>query len=987
MNSIKTLNGNHPRRPRHVGTSNNASKAPLTRKKILVLHGNRQTGALFLGRIERLRKKLLAQCQIELVAIDAPLLYDDTGDDMMRTWWHRDPHTNDCTGVSASMQRVQAAWDAARQSPAPYIGLLGFSQGARLVHLLTMRHAWQPTTYCQGLQLVIQVAGYEAPWPEEFCQAIPEEKRRLLLDGEGFVCSVPSLHVWGERDQLVTPEQSSAVAQLHYSHPSIHIHDGGHHMPMRAADVQTYIQFITTHLQNTTLTSILLDATMEETAVATIEIPDEECAIQQRDEVEALQAIYPEEFHFQSEYTIDVGDGTVQYQYPISYKIDLIPTDEEAEYWPPHPISVKVTYPSTYPNTVPTLALVHENNGVQFTSSASSACVQAIQDAATEELGMPRIMSCLFAARDCLARHSATNPQLDVVQPKTQEAGNGIEDDAASNETGFAAGTIKPASKERIHECNLQGLEIAEQILSSRVSGFHVTEHFVSDMSSSNSTSMVGKGGSWSFTIGLVGKPSAGKSTFFNTATGFARQRQSDAKTASHEPGAAMAPHPFTTISPNVGYCLVPAPAGSCPEDAVSGNRLTNGDKNIIGSSHGRDGEGRRFLPILLKDVAGLVPGAYQGRGRGNQFLNDLCDADVLIHVCDASGTSDSEGNLLVTDDPAENGDQTSATGGSNPLDDMAWIRNELIEWVYTNLIRKWDTIRKKGRTKLEGMFSGYGQPMAMTWNVLNAMEQYMVQTQTKLVRPLEQLDEWDEADVHRLVSAFLGVRFPIALALNKMDVPSSKLHIERILADLPIHGTRVGTPLSAKQEMLFMRRCMEASTSGSSVQLGPEEPFLSIPSGTWNCLQSTITLCDPILVFPVVDHQSYAPLPGLFRCATGDASLPSPGMIRCIRAAGGQAPTEWDDVSQQYYPPQASKGSKQPVQLRDALLMKPGSTVQDVFLTLKRLGALSGEFIRAEVARDLHGAAKPAPKGRRLSSHTRIIKIMTNKKSAWQSA
>jgi hypothetical protein len=36
--------------------------------------------------------------------------------------------------------------------------------------------------------------------------------------------------------------------------------------------------------------------------------------------------------------------------------------------------------------------------------------------------------------------------------------------------------------------------------------------------------------------------------------------------------------------------------------------------------------------------------GAYKGRGRGNAFLNDLCDADVLVHVVDASGTTDSEG-------------------------------------------------------------------------------------------------------------------------------------------------------------------------------------------------------------------------------------------------------------------------------------------------------------------------------------------------------
>lgn len=76
-----------------------------------------------------------------------------------------------------------------------------------------------------------------------------------------------------------------------------------------------------------------------------------------------------------------------------------------------------------------------------------------------------------------------------------------------------------------------------------------------------------------------------------------------------------MAPHPFTTIDPNVGYCLVPAPIGSCPEEDISSNE----EKNKVACTHGRDSFGRRLIPVLLKDVAGLVPGAYQGRGRGNK--------------------------------------------------------------------------------------------------------------------------------------------------------------------------------------------------------------------------------------------------------------------------------------------------------------------------------------------------------------------------------
>ena len=98
-----------------------------------------------------------------------------------------------------------------------------------------------------------------------------------------------------------------------------------------------------------------------------------------------------------------------------------------------------------------------------------------------------------------------------------------------------------------------------------------------------------------------------------------------------------MAPHPFTTIDPNVGYCLLPAPAGSCPEDDYDyddhgeegkGEGGRGGIRDVVGGgggirtfalTHGRDLEGRRFLPATLKDVAGLVPGAYRGRGKGNK--------------------------------------------------------------------------------------------------------------------------------------------------------------------------------------------------------------------------------------------------------------------------------------------------------------------------------------------------------------------------------
>lgn len=120
---------------------------------------------------------------------------------------------------------------------------------------------------------------------------------------------------------------------------------------------------------------------------------------------------------------------------------------------------------------------------------------------------------------------------------------------------------------------------------------------------------LIRKGGRWAYCIGLVGKPSAGKSTFFNAVAGSEL--------------AKVGATPFTTIDPNVHQAMI----------------------NIAGPAVKGVGTVRCPVPVIIKDVAGLVPGACDGLGKGNRFLNDLCDADVLVHIIDASGKTDERGN------------------------------------------------------------------------------------------------------------------------------------------------------------------------------------------------------------------------------------------------------------------------------------------------------------------------------------------------------
>jgi len=117
--------------------------------------------------------------------------------------------------------------------------------------------------------------------------------------------------------------------------------------------------------------------------------------------------------------------------------------------------------------------------------------------------------------------------------------------------------------------------------------------------------------------IGLVGKPNSGKSSFFKAATLI------DVKISSV---------PFTTIEPNVGIAYVITDC-VCKEFDVKCN-----------PKYGKCSKGKRFIPVKLMDVAGLVPGAHKGKGLGNKFLDDLRQADALIHVVDFSGYTDAEG-------------------------------------------------------------------------------------------------------------------------------------------------------------------------------------------------------------------------------------------------------------------------------------------------------------------------------------------------------
>ena len=148
--------------------------------------------------------------------------------------------------------------------------------------------------------------------------------------------------------------------------------------------------------------------------------------------------------------------------------------------------------------------------------------------------------------------------------------------------------------------------------------------------------------------IGLVGKPNAGKSTFFTAATSATAQ---------------IGDYPFTTIDKNVGVAYV---RKSCPSKELGLDPNPNNSLSI---------DGTRFIPIEVIDVAGLVPGAHEGKGMGNKFLDDLRQADVLIQIVDCSGKTDLEGNSIE---------------GADPLAEVQFLKDELHHWIGEIVVRNW---------------------------------------------------------------------------------------------------------------------------------------------------------------------------------------------------------------------------------------------------------------------------------------------------------
>lgn len=328
-----------------------------------------------------------------------------------------------------------------------------------------------------------------------------------------------------------------------------------------------------------------------------------------------------------------------------------------------------------------------------------------------------------------------------------------------------------------------------------------------------------------SMTIGLAGKPNAGKSTFFKAAT-----------LAEVE----IANYPFTTINANHGVTYVRV---ECP--------CKEKEKRC-----GKCVDGIRLVPVDIIDVAGLVPDAHKGRGLGNTFLDELRQAQAIIHVVDASGGTDAEGN------PVDIGDH-------DPLEDVTFLNREITMWLYGILERNWTKLARKIQAenlKLEVVIAEQLAGAGIKESHVNA-----AMVETGLVR-LDHI-KWSEEDMIKLCDKMREISKPLLIAANKADV-APKENLDK-LQELD----RIVVPSSAAAEL-----ALRSAAKNGIIRYNPGDKEFDIlkeeitkaqkkgleaiqkvierlgGSGVQECINRTVfELLDLIVVYPVEDEGKWS--------------------------------------------------------------------------------------------------------------------------------
>jgi GTP-binding conserved hypothetical protein TIGR00650 len=297
-----------------------------------------------------------------------------------------------------------------------------------------------------------------------------------------------------------------------------------------------------------------------------------------------------------------------------------------------------------------------------------------------------------------------------------------------------------------------------------------------------------------------------------------------------------IANYPFTTIDANhgVGYVRTPCP---CKDLKIP-----------CGQCH----DGVRFVPVGLIDVAGLVPDAHKGRGLGNQFLDHLRAADGIIHVVDASGSTDAEGNPVPV-------------GTHDPREDIRFLHTEMTMWMYGILEKHWAKIQRTAQTSSLSPAGAIAEVFAGLGITLEHVHQAEQESRVNLRKVTD-------SDLVTFCDRLLLVAKPMLLVGNKVDLAPPAL-IENLRAEMATFASaaaELALRTAAANHLIqylpgdpsFTITKPEALNAPQKAGLAKIAEFMQANGGTGvqtAINRAVLEMLDLIIVYPVEDENKFS--------------------------------------------------------------------------------------------------------------------------------